>query len=107
VTPQNECNEGVSRALDVNVNIITALPEKEISGIKVYPNPSAGILFIEFEGSSNWESLRLVNSIGQEIQKFQQTGNMDRIRIENLKKGLYIIQLQSKNSISQYKVIVN
>ena len=107
VTPQNECNEGVSRVLDVNVNVITALPEKEISGIKVYPNPSAGILFIEFEGSSNWESLRLVNSIGQEIESFQQTGNMDRIRIENLKKGLYIIQLQSKNSISQYKVIVN
>nr|WP_075349996.1 YCF48-related protein [Algoriphagus marinus] len=107
VTPQNECNEGVTRVLDVNVNIITALPEKEITGIKIYPNPSSGIIFIEFEGSSSWESLLLVNSISQEIQSFQQTGTIDRIRIENLKKGLYIIQLQSKNSISQYKVIVN
>jgi photosystem II stability/assembly factor-like uncharacterized protein len=107
VTPQNECNDGMARVLEVNVNVITSLSEKEISGVKVFPNPSSGVIFVEFKGSSRWESLILINSIGQEIQSLNRSQNQDQIRIENLQKGLYILQVQSKSSIAQYKVIVN
>jgi len=107
VTPQNECNDGTARVLGVNVNVITSLPEKEISGVKVYPNPSTGMIFVEFDGSSNWESLILINSIGQRIQSVDRSENQDKIRLENLQKGLYILQIQSKSSTAQFKFIVN
>lgn len=53
VTPQNECNDGIARVLEVNVNVITSLSEKEISGEKVFPNPSSGVIFVEFKNSSH------------------------------------------------------
>ncbi len=106
VTPQNECNDGPDRNLAVNVNVITSIPEKEISGVKVYPNPSSGNVYVDFEGASDWEFLQVINSLGQEIQLINRNENHGRIQIEHLRKGLYILQLHSKNSIVQYKVIV-
>lgn len=107
VTPQNECNDSTARVLGVNVNVITSLLEKEISRGKVYPNPSTGVIFVGFDGSSNWESLILINSINQRIQSVDRSENQDKIRLENLQKGLYILQIQSKSSTAQYKFIVN
>jgi hypothetical protein len=62
---------------------------------------------VEFDGSSNWESLILIDSIDQRIQSVDRSENQDKIRLENLQKGLYILQIQSKSLTAQYKFIVN
>jgi len=107
VTPQNECNDGPAQTLAVNVNIITSIPEQLETGIKIYPNPSDGQVFLELKDATIWESVQLINSFGQVVKRVELGGNQERIKFENLGKGLFIIQLQNKNELRQYKVVVN
>lgn len=107
VTPQNECNDGTAQTLAVNVNIITSLPEEIEMGIKIYPNPSNGRVYLELKDARIWESVQLVNSFGQVVTSVDLGGVQGRIMFENLGRGLFIIQLQNKNELRQYKVIVN
>jgi hypothetical protein len=107
VTPQNECNDGPAQTLAVNVNIITSIPEQLETGVKIYPNPSDGQVYLELKDAKIWESVQLVNSFGQVVKRVELGGIQERIKFENLRKGLFIIQLQNKNELRQYKVIVN
>lgn len=107
VTPQNECNDGPAQTLEVIVNIITSLPEQLETGIKIYPNPSKGQIYLELKDATVWESVQLVNSFGQVIKRVELGGTQSKIEFENLSTGLFIIQLQNKNELKQYKVIVN
>jgi hypothetical protein len=91
----------------VNVNIITSLPEPLETGIKIYPNPSYGRVYLELKDATIWESVQLVNSLGKVIKRVELGGIQERIEFENLGKGFFIIQLQNKNELRQYKVIVN
>lgn len=107
VTPQNECNDGPTQTLAVNVNIITSIPERLETGIKIYPNPSYGEVYLELKDATIWESVQLINSFGQVVKRVELGGIQERIKFENLRGGLFIIQLQNKNELKQYKVIVN
>jgi photosystem II stability/assembly factor-like uncharacterized protein len=107
VTPQNECNDGPAQTLAVNVNIITSLPEPLETGIKIYPNPSDGRVYLELKDATIWESVQFVNSLGQVIKRVELGGIQEIIEFENLEKGFFIIQLQNKNELRQYKIIVN
>jgi len=107
VTPQNECNNGPAQTLAVNVNIITSLPEQLETGVKIYPNPSDGRVYLELKDATIWESVQLINSFGQVVSRVELGRTQERIKFENLGKGLFIIQLQNKNELRQYKVIVN
>jgi hypothetical protein len=107
VTPQNECNNGPAQTLAVNINIITSLPEQLETGVKIYPNPSDGRVYLELKDATIWESVQLINSFGQVVSRVELGRTQERIKFENLGKGLFIIQLQNKNELRQYKVIVN
>lgn len=107
VTPQNECNDGTAQTLAVNVNIITNLPEQLETGIKIYPNPSDGRVYLELKDATIWESVQLVNPFGQVVTRIELGGIQEIIKFENLGKGLFIIQLQNKTELRRYKVIVN
>jgi len=106
VTPQNECNDGQSRILAVKINLITHLPEELETGVKIYPNPSSGKVYIELKDPKIWKVIRLINSLGQVIQDVELGLLQQKIEFENLNTGFYIIQLQNRNEVKQFKVIV-
>jgi hypothetical protein len=91
----------------VNVNIITNLPEQLETGIKIYPNPSDGRVYLDLKDATIWESVQLVNPFGQVVTRIELGGIQEIIKFENLGKGLFIIQLQNKTELRRYKVIVN
>lgn len=105
VTPENECNEGEARILDVNVNVITGLPEKEDLRFRIYPNPSFGNLHVEL-GEGNYESLEVINAFGQVIQSVELTNGDRGITLEHLPTGLNLIQLYTGSNVIIRKVIV-
>jgi len=106
VTPENECNEGESRSISVNVNVITGIPEIQDPSLRIYPNPSSGTLYIEL-GAVQWRQIRIINSLGQEIKSLQPTEGLKEIEFNNLPKGLLLIQLESTSGIQTHKVVVN
>lgn len=105
VRNENNCGEGEARILAVNVNVITAIPEKANHSIKLYPNPSSGSARLEF-GENKWTNLRVINSLGQEIQAFEIPIHSNSYYLEKLPTGLLFIQLESNSELVTKKLVV-
>ena len=74
-------------------------------GISVYPNPTNGIVHIV---GSNIKEVKLINYLGQQIATGTNLSN-DAIIIntKNLSKGLYIVQIITKNNeVKSEKLVV-
>jgi photosystem II stability/assembly factor-like uncharacterized protein len=67
----------------------------------VYPNPSNGVCAIG--NSAEIENIKVYNALGEEIQ-FEMNADLSQIRIDA--KGLFIIQIQSKNSVYCKNILV-
>lgn len=106
VTPENECNEGQTRILNVNVNIITGLPEKEDLNVIIYPNPSSGTINVQL-GAGNYKSIQVINTFGQIIQSIELSNDTKEITLENLPRGMNLLQLYTDSRVLIRKVIVN
>ncbi|HIK68165.1 MAG TPA: T9SS type A sorting domain-containing protein [Flavobacteriales bacterium] len=60
--------------------------------LKVYPNPSNDYINIEFENYdvlSNY--IYIINSLGSEVKRVYQTGDIVRINVSDLPSGIYFI----------------
>ena len=66
----------------------------------VYPNPTNGDVFINLETS---ETLQLFNIFGQLIFTKQNAGGLEKIEMQNLPNGLYLL----KTKQTTYKIIKN
>lgn len=108
VTPLNICNEGEVRILQVNVNVITSLPEiiPELEAIRIYPNPSFGDLIIESEVLGYWNELVLINALGQEFRTLQIQSGQREINLSQLPKGLVVLRFSNNSGFFFRKVIV-
>ena len=62
--------------------------------------------YLELKDPTIWESIQLINSIGQVIQEVELGRLQQKIEFKNLGKGLFIVQLQNKNELKQFKVLV-
>ncbi len=107
VTPENFCNNGESQTLEVEVNVITSLPEAEKTGISIYPNPSSGTLTIQMGNTQNWKNLQIINSFGQEIQFIDLTRGHSNLKLDDLPKGLMILKFQTETRTITRKIVVN
>ncbi|MEP0713668.1 MAG: YCF48-related protein, partial [Algoriphagus sp.] len=105
VVAENECNEGVARILDVNVNVITSVPEKEDLTIRVFPNPSSGTINLQL-GGSNFRRLQVINAFGQVVRSIDLSNEMREMKIEHLPKGMNLIQLYTESSVIVRKVVI-
>ena len=84
-----------------NINIIsndlTASEEFLNSSIKVYPNPSTGIINIYLKESN--QQIQIFDTLGEIVWN----GNVARQKTINLKKGVYILKSKKEN----FKLIIN
>ncbi len=70
--------------------------------LNIYPNPSSGIVNIDWSGDKN-AFLTVFNMMGEEVQKQQCANNID---LSNQPKGIYVVKISdSKNSFTS-KIIV-
>lgn len=75
----------------------------EISELRVYPNPTQDILFIENIGDQEIEIV-VFNTLGQKLINKQVSKSVD---LSSLPNGVYIIQLSNKVSKVTKKVVKN
>lgn len=64
------------------------------SSLKLYPNPTKGVLNIEGEGMSRIE---VYNTIGQRVMMQDVDGNKTQIDTEHLNSGMYIIRIYAND----------
>lgn len=73
--------------------------------IEIYPNPMINNLHIS--ANSIIKSVDIFNSEGKLVSQNSFIGNKDKVtvNVSGLSKGVYFIQIQADNSISQHKII--
>ena len=77
------------------------------SYISLYPNPSDGMLNIEFHGEPGFDnaSVSITNVAGNIINHFDWNGETKLINLNNISKGLYFVNIKV-NDITEVKKIV-
>lgn len=88
----------------------TILSTNEISyenpEIIVYPNPTQDLIFLKNVNSSEISSLKLSNSIGQELKSFRSNEILNNsINLKEMPNGIYYIQITINGKIITKKII--
>ena len=82
----------------LNINDITDVTPE----IKLYPNPTNDILYIQTKGQ-NFENILIYNSVGQIVLKQNYENNID---VTSLSEGIYYLRLTNNTSTEIRKFII-
>jgi hypothetical protein len=70
----------------------------------LYPNPAKDQLYIDF-GFNQQAEISIFNNKGQLVGSFLISGKLTVIPVNNLQKGIYIIQIKKQNDVNTQKFI--
>jgi hypothetical protein len=87
--------------------VIISVPRMEMrNNIEIYPNPVSGGEFLTVNGHEVKE-YTLLTSTGQLVQYGELNGTENRIRLNNdLKAGLYLLQLRNEREVTTRKIVI-
>ena len=75
--------------------------------IEIYPNPTQNEVTINLSSFKNEKvRIRVFDIYGKLIQDLQSTNSIEKVDFSSSKSGMYLISIESKDGISQQKVIV-
>ncbi len=85
---------------------IVSVDENNKPGIKVYPNPASGILYIESQNTNRLDC-KLYNMLGEEVLAvFENENNLSHINISGLCAGIYFLFISREGEIVQKERVV-
>lgn len=87
-------------SLDCSLSTINEIPSEK--NFHLFPNPSSGIVFIDFPGGTGNFSVTVYNMTGKAIA---QTDSRNTINISEFPQGIYFVSIQSRNERVVYKLI--
>lgn len=64
------------------------------SSLKLYPNPTSGVLNVQGEGMS---SIEVYNTVGQCVMTQEVNGNTAQVNTESLNNGMYFIRIKAND----------
>jgi hypothetical protein len=99
-------NADVFAALELVAATVTSTTSSEEGSFKIYPNPSAGIFYMESVFAM--DQILVKNNLGLEVwrQSISASGNHAMIDLSKLPKGTYAVQISSEEKIFSKKIIV-
>jgi len=114
LTPLTQINNRAGIFFDINPVVLTNYAENRIapvgissinidSKVTIYPNPVTDVLTIKTEQGA-FESLTMMNSMGQVVANQQVTSSTTYINTAQLPAGLYYIQLKGINGTTTQKI---
>lgn len=91
--------------LTQNIEECTSIKEaNKLSGVNVYPNPTSGLLTVEFNSSAA-KSVSVQDLTGRVIMTANSTESNLNIDMSNLAAGVYYVKLQSEGAVNVVKVV--
>lgn len=86
----------------LTIDANTGVPaNKDVGGIKIYPNPTSNVLFIE--SLTNSLKYNIFDLSGRLIYSGVLTASLDQLDISHYKKGLYILNFEGNKAIKFIK----
>jgi hypothetical protein len=85
--------------------VITNLPEKENSGITIFPNPATNIVNIKSQNTIS--QISIINNFGQMVFEAENPGETIWVNTSDFPKGIYLIRLKILEDTFLKKLIIN
>jgi hypothetical protein len=107
VSPFNDRPIGT---LTITFNQTLSIDEQELSQVRLFPNPSNGILNMSTSASNSLNEALVYDVLGKQVSRFQNENltQQQQFDISHLKRGLYLVRLELKDGSSiTKKVILN
>jgi PKD repeat protein len=100
---QFECMNTESRAVTIMASGLSELPNA--FGLSIYPNPATSNVTVNWQASQGVLNLTLIDQLGRQIMQ-QSIEKGERINLNNLASGIYLLQLSDGSSLSQQKLVI-
>lgn len=84
----------------------SGIQEIENSMFKIFPNPSTGIFTIQMNNEVNWQSIRVINQLGEEIYQHYLENGLNKQFELNLENGMYIIEIKTEDSFARQMLLI-
>ncbi|MFO7879168.1 MAG: choice-of-anchor J domain-containing protein [Bacteroidales bacterium] len=92
-----------NRYLTANFEITNAANTYELSGFRMYPNPTGGKLTIE---GGEIQMLEICDLQGRVLHSFATRGETKQVNLSDLPKGLYIVRITATHAVSSQKLVL-
>lgn len=113
IVTDNETGDGGSinavKIIICNISPPLSIEENVLSGLKIYPNPTTGIVNIDL-GNANLDNksiVKLYDIQGRNISTKEMNSSVDNINISNLSDGVYLITIENGSSKTTKKIVLN
>jgi len=102
VVTDGNCEEN-SYLINYNISGLNNLDNR----IKIYPNPTNGLVIIEAANTIN--NITIMTCIGNELLNVENNNNKassTKLDLSTFEKGIYIIQIEQNNQIANYRIVL-
>lgn len=83
-------------------------PSTILSEIKVYPNPTKGILNIDLASNTFGESSFVIYDVqGRQVISKKSSNTIETLNVENLSEGIYMLTIENDLGKTTRKVVIN
>ena len=96
-------NGCVSEPLAVTVNSSLGVDTVSFSGLKVYPNPTTGILSIS--NAATVTNISIYTLIGQKVFEKELNSQNADINLSSLSAGTYLLKLEAEEAVKTLKIV--
>ena len=97
----------ITEKLDfITVLNCSGLQEVENNMFKIFPNPSTGIFTIQMNHNENWQLIRVINQLGEELFHHSFESGLNNKFELNLESGMYIIEIKTENSFARQMLLI-
>ncbi len=93
VSDGNGNSTSLTTIIKVNQETTIGVNDLIVDGIKIYPNPTAGLIILDFTDNTV-KNIDVVNMIGNSILQISTDKKSETINLSEFDSGMYIIQVQ-------------
>ncbi len=99
-------SDSIVKVSYITVGSSTAVAEIESNDIKIYPNPTSGLLNIDLDKKYSSVLVKVYNTLGQLVQEFEQEDSDSATLYLSVGTGVYILEVYSDDKrLKKQKVV--
>ena len=97
----------IESAVKLTITVKTGIENLTLSTVKFYPNPTNGLVNVEFTSLPEMgTTIQVFNQLGQTVVKQQATSQTTELNLTNNPAGIYIIKVTSQKASRTGKIIL-